>query len=226
MWIKVKTSNGNFQGLFWYVRKSNKWSFYQYKKLHIPTKYFPPLSRDNFLEAFCIIVHPSLTLACWSFWSLFHIKFLFVWKSGQKRWKSRKVFEGRLFLYRFVFSHILSILSTTPQHFSRIYTALHFCYLRLSMAIFQLSAHQASFTHWNVSVPNHFTLKSGIHQCFLTWIFFCNPWINWERPQAMCMNKWWRPDGLWKLKHTFLNRILLLQSLQLLIIVISFLVLI
>lgn len=106
------------------------------QKLHIPTEYFPPFSRDNFLEVFCIIVHPSLTLACWSFWSLFHIKFLFVWKSGQKPWKSRKVFEGRLFLYRFVFSHILSILSTTPQHFSRIYTALHFCYLRLSMAIF------------------------------------------------------------------------------------------
>lgn len=211
---------GISRGFFWYVRKSNKWSFYQYKKLHIPTKYFPPLSRDNFLEAFCIIIHPSLTLACWSFWSLFHIKFLFVWKSGQKRWKSRKVFEGRLFLYRFVFSHILSILSTTPQHFSRIYTALHFCYLRLSMAIFQLSAHQASFTHWNVSVPNRFTLKSGIHQCFLTWIFFV---IHESIENGLRPCVW---THLWKLKHTFLNRILLLQSLQLLIIVISFLVLI
>lgn len=184
---------------------------------------FPPF---HFLEVFCIIVHPSLTLACWSFWSLFHIKFLFVWKSGQKPWKSRKVFEGRLVLYCFVFSHILSILSTTPQHFSRIYTALHFCCLRLSVANF-LAFCSSSLIH---------TLKCFCAQSLHTKIwdssmfsylnFFCNPWVNWERPQAMCMNKWWRPDGLWKLKHAFLNRVLLLQSLQLLIIVISFLVLI
>lgn len=133
---------------------------------------FPPFQQRQLLGSVLHNCPPIVNTGLLKFLITVPYKIPFRMEERSKTLEESQGIWRQLFLYRFVFSHILSILSTTPQHFSRIYTALHFCYLRLSMAIFQLSAHQASFTHWNVSVPNRFTLKSGIHQCFLTWIFF------------------------------------------------------